>query len=256
MTSPTGQSPSQIPGLNFGTVPPIRIIGMLLLRPALSFLLLLGLALVFSFMGLEDTISRSAAWWLWFVTITNLVCILLMYRFARLEGLKLTDLFYARRSTWKGDLRWTFIAIMGIAILALPPGFLLSQALWGDPDYPNTMLIRPLPKAAVYPLFILMPTSQALAELPLYWGYVAPRLRAIGMSRVLVILTAGSVLSVQHMFFAFQPDWRYVLWLALKFLPFALWTGYIIDRRPTALPYLMALHFLMDASLPYLVYIA
>lgn len=48
-------------------------------------------------------------------------------------------------------------------------------------------------------------------------------------------------------------DWRYDLWLAVKFLPFALWTGYVVDRRPTALPYLMGLHFLIDVSLPVVV---
>jgi hypothetical protein len=64
------------------------------------------------------------------------------------------------------------------------------------------------------------------------------------------------VLSLQHMFFAFQLDWRYDLWLAVKFLPFAIWTGVIIDRRPTALPYVMGAHFILDASLPLLVLMA
>lgn len=69
-------------------------------------------------------------------------------------------------------------------------------------------------------------------------------------------MLVGSVLSLQHMFFSFQLDWRYDLWLALKFLPFALWTGVVVDRRPNALHYLMLLHFLIDATLPYLVLIA
>ena len=70
------------------------------------------------------------------------------------------------------------------------------------------------------------------------------------MNRYLVIAVVGFVLSIQHMFFSFQLDWRYDLWLAVKFLPFALWTGFIIDRRPTSLPYLMAAHGLLDATLP------
>ena len=118
------------------------------------------------------------------------------------------------------------------------------------------MLFRPLPLAAVYPLFLLMPLTQALAELPTYWGYVAPRLRAFGMNRWVVILLVGSVLSVQHMFFAFQLDLRYDLWLGVRFLLFAIWTGIIIDRRPTALPYLMGAHLLLDATLPYFVLVA
>jgi hypothetical protein len=118
------------------------------------------------------------------------------------------------------------------------------------------MLFQALPLLAVYPLFILMPVTQAFAELPTYWGYVAPRLRASGMNVWLVVGIVGFVLSIQHMFFAFQLDWRYDLWLALKFLPFALWTGFIVARRPTTLPYLMGLHFLLDASLPLLLLLA
>jgi hypothetical protein len=51
-------------------------------------------------------------------------------------------------------------------------------------------------------------------------------------------------------------DWRYDLWLGVKFLPFAIWTGIVLDRRPTALPYLMAGHLLLDASLPLFVLLA
>jgi hypothetical protein len=58
-----------------------------------------------------------------------------------------------------------------------------------------------------------------------------------------------------YMFFAFQLDWRHDLWLAVKFLPFALWTGFIVDRRPTTLPYLMGVHFALDASLPLLTFL-
>jgi hypothetical protein len=115
------------------------------------------------------------------------------------------------------------------------------------------VLIQALPLAAVYPLFLLMPLTHAFAELPTYFGYVAPRLRASGANRWAVIAIVGTVLSVQHLFFSFQLDWRYDLWLALKYLPFALWMGFIIDRRPTTLPYLMGAHFALDSALPVLV---
>ena len=103
-------------------------------------------------------------------------------------------------------------------------------------------------------LLLLMPVTRTLAELPIYWGYVAPRLRAFGSGRWTVIGLVGAVLSLQDLFFSFRLDGRYDLWLAVKFLPFALWTGYVVDRRPAALPYLMTVHFLIDATLPVLVF--
>lgn len=235
-----------------GVIPASRVWGVLVLRSALSFSLLLLMALAYWFWGNETPVKSASAWWLWFVTITNIACIVLMVRYGRMEGVHLRDMYFINRSTWKGDLLWFLLAGIVSAVVAMPPGTLLAQALWGDASYPNDLLFQPLPLWAIYPLFLLMPVTQALAELPVYWGYVAPRLRAAGMNRWLVIGIVGFWLSIQHMFFSFQMDWRYNLWLAVKFLPFALWTGVVIDRRPTTLPYLMALHFLLDASLPLL----
>jgi len=239
-----------------GRIPQRRVWGMLALRSALSFALLLAVAGALALTGRDDAVAGSAAWWLWFVTAANVACIALMARFGRIEGLRLRNIFFASRSTWRGDLRWAVIFVIGTAVLAMLPGTLLATALWGDANYPNELLFQALPLLAVYPLFLLMPVTQALAELPTYWGYVAPRLRASAMNRLLVIVIVGATLSLQHMFFAFQLDWRYDLWLAVKFLPFALWTGFIVDRRPTALPYLMGLHFALDASLPVLLLLA
>jgi hypothetical protein len=239
-----------------GRIPPRRVWGMLAVRSAVSFGLLLALAAAFAAAGKSDAVSASAAWWLWFVTAANVVCIVLMARFGRAEGLRLRDIFFASRATWKGDLAWAAVFAAGTAVFAMAPGSLIAGALWANPNTPNGMLFQAIPLLAVYPLFVIMPITQAFAELPTYWGYVAPRLRAAGTNRWVVIALVGLVLSLQHMFFAFQLDWRYDLWLAIKFLPFALWTGLIVDRRPTSLPYLMGLHFLLDASLPLLLLLA
>jgi len=243
---------SLMPKVANGQIPRRRAWFMLVLRSALSFALLLLLSAVYRLAGSDSPVSDSAAWWLWFVTAANIACLAWMVRFGRQEGLRLRDIYFASRATWKGDLAWFLLAGIVSAAVAMPPGTLLAQALWGDANFPTNLLFRPLPLWAIYPLFLLMPTTQALAELPTYWGYVAPRLRAAGINRWLVIGIIGFWLSIQHMFFSFQPDWRYNLWLAVKFLPFALWTGFVIDRRPTTLPYLMVLHFLLDATLPLL----
>jgi hypothetical protein len=239
--------------VNDRRIPMSRVWGMLALRSASSFAMLLALAVAFAVAGRSGAVQASAAYWLWFVTVTNVVSILLMVRFGRAEGLRLRDIYFASTATWKGDLLWALVAFAGTAVFAMPPGTLLAGLLWGNPSTPNPMLFQPLPVLAIWPLFVLMPTTHAFAELPTYWGYVAPRLRAAGMNRWVVIGIVGAVLSVQHLFFSFQLDWRYDLWLAVKFLPFALWTGFIVDRRPTTLPYLMAAHFALDAALPLLV---
>jgi hypothetical protein len=236
-----------------GELPVRRIWLILALRSATSFALLLAVAGALQLCGhrsATEVFATSAAWWLWFVTATNVVCLVAMRRLARAEGLRLRDFYFLGARPGKSDLMWALLAFAVSAIVAQPPGTLLAAALWAD-----SMLFQPLPKLAVIPLFVLMPTTHALTELPTYWGYVAPRLRALGLSRPLVIALVGGVLSLQHMFFAFQLDWRYDLWLALKFLPFALWTGVVVDRRPTVLPWLMGAHLLLDSALPLLTWL-
>lgn len=230
-----------------------RIAWMLALRSLTAFSLLLFFTLVMRLAGLQTPLADASAWWLWFATAANAVSLFFIIRFSRREGVRLQDLYFLNRATWKADLGWSLGALLIVALVAQIPGDLLARLLWGDVNVPTSMLLQPIPLAAIYPLFVLMPSGQALAELPLYWGYVAPRLRAIGMSRGRVLFLVASVLSVQHLFFSFQWDWRYDLWLAVRYLPFALWTGFVVERRPTTLPYLMAAHFLLDATLPLLV---
>ncbi len=251
---PTLSEFPEIKNLN-GQISVQRVWRMLALRSVSAFGLLLLLAMIYKLTGSKTATSDSSAWWLWFITITNIVSLAYMSYFCRIEGIQLRDLFFVNRQTWKADLKWFLPAFIITMMIAIPPGNYLAQLLWGNPGYPNTLLFQPLPEIAIYPLFLLLPITQAFAELPLYWGYVAPRLRAMGMNRWLVIGMVGLALSIQHMFFSFQLDWRYNLWLAFKFLPFALWTGIVIDRRPTTLPYFMFTHFLLDSSLPFIVLI-
>lgn len=235
-----------------GKLPRYRAWAMLALRPGSTLAMLLTAAALYASRGIEAPFDKAAAWWLWYVTAANALSIFLMARFGKREGLRLRDIYFAKRSTWKGDLPWFTLALAVTALVAQVPGMLLANLFWGTQSVANNMLFGAIPVPAIYPLFGLMPTSHAFAELPLYWGYVAPRLRAAGMNRWLAIAVVGSVLSLQHLCFSFQPDWRYALWLAVKFLPFALWTGFVVDRRPTVLPWMMGGHFLLDAMLPYL----
>ncbi len=237
-------------------ISPIRVWTMLALRSGISFACLLLVAGLYAWRGSGTPFADSAAWWLWYITLANFATIFGLVYGAKAEGLRLRDIYRLSPSTWKVDLLWMVGSFLAMALVAQAPGDALAWLLWGSSSVPNSMLIAPLPVVAIYPLFILFPISHGLAELPLYWGYVAPRLRTLGMSRIRVVLVVAAVLSVQHLFLSFQPDWRYCTWLGLKFFPFAILMGIVIDRRPTVLPYLMGGHMLLDSFLPYLVLLA
>ncbi|MGZ8474657.1 MAG: hypothetical protein ACXWWQ_00335, partial [Candidatus Limnocylindria bacterium] len=88
------------------------------------------------------------------------------------------------------------------------------------------------------------------------FGYVMPRLEAAYGWRWRAWLVAALVLSAQHVVLPLLFDWRFLAWRAVMFLPFALWIGFVIRRRPTALPYLVIGHAVLDTSLPVLVVMA
>jgi uncharacterized membrane protein YhaH (DUF805 family) len=133
------------PLITAGRIPRRRVWGMLLLRSGLTFGLLVSLATWFAWAGSRAPLQAASAWWLWQVTATNIVCVTLLVRFSRLEGLRLRDVYFARGDTWRGDLAWTLLALVVTAVIAQPPGNFLAELLWGDPNAPNAMLFQPLP---------------------------------------------------------------------------------------------------------------
>jgi hypothetical protein len=98
----------------------------------------------------------------------------------------------------------------------------------------------------------VFPVIHGLTELPTYFGYVMPRLQTLTGRSLGPLMATAAVLSVQHAFLPLLFDWRYIVWRALMFLPLAAWFAWVVNRRPTVLPYLAIAHALLDVSLPIL----
>jgi hypothetical protein len=237
--------------------PPGAVWGVLFLRPALALVAQVLVAGAFLLGGAQDPWRLAADWWLaWFgvVSIVNLgVLRLLLHR----EGRRLRDLYRFERVDRRTDLGWAAAALVISGPVAMLPNLLLGGALWGEAATTGAELsFRALPVLAAVLLVITFPLIHAMAELPTYFGYVMPRLAAITGWRWRAMLVAALVLSTQHVFLPLLLDWRFVVWRALMFLPFAAWIGFVVMRRPTALPYLVVGHALIDLSLPILVLFA
>jgi len=189
--------------------------------------------------------AASSAWWLMSATLTNLVCIgLLAYCWMRLEGRRYWDLFTFDRAHWRGDL----LVVLGLVVVTVPlvllPNIGLASLLFGDAQASVTMLFKPLPAWAVWTGIGVFPVTIALAELPVYFGYVMPRL-GNGWGAALL---AAFFLSIQHAALPLIFDWRFMLWRAVMFLPFALLLAVALRLRPRLLVYLVIVHGLLDLS--------
>jgi hypothetical protein len=207
-----------------------------------------AIALVLWLGGAGDAWQQSIAWWPLSATVTGLCSLALLRRSLHLEGGRYRDLLRFDRTHLREDVRTTLLLVAAAAVLALVPNLGLAALLWGDPAIAVDMLVRPLPRAAAWALLIAFPLAIGLSELPVYFGYVLPRLRRRLGRHLPAILITAAVLSLQHVALPLVLDWRFVVWRALMFLPFALLLAVVLDRRPRLLPYLVIVHILLDAG--------
>jgi hypothetical protein len=68
------------------------------------------------------------------------------------------------------------------------------------------------------------------------------------MNKWLAIALPASMLGLQHIAAPLLLDMRFVAWRGGMYLPFAFLVGAVLYWRPRLLPYLVAIHVLMDLS--------
>jgi membrane protease YdiL (CAAX protease family) len=206
------------------------------------------IALGFFLAGSTHAWEASANWWPISVTLSNLICVVLLIQLFRAEGKRYWDIFRIQRKNILGDI----LILLGLFVIGGPLGYfpnpLLSKAFFGDSQLVLAFLIRPLPFWVVYASLILFPITQGLAELAVYFGYVMPRLEGSGLRSWLAITLPAILLGLQHIGVPLLFDTRYLLWRGLMYIPFAFFTGIVLHWRPRLLPYMAILHVLMDFS--------
>ncbi len=242
-------------GTEVAAVHPAPVLGMLALRPVLAIAFQATLATAFLTAGSADPWRDAADWWLATFALVSVVNLVLLRWLMHREGGRLRDL-YRPSSDRLADLKWVALALLLAGPIAMLPNLALGAMLWGSSEVGSDLSFRSLPVVAAATLVVAFPIIHALAELPTYFGYVMPRLGILIGSRSQALLIAAAVLSLQHVALPLLFDWRFAVWRALMFLPFALWVGFVILRRPTTMPYLVGAHALLDASLPILVLLA
>jgi hypothetical protein len=204
-------------------------------------------------LGAAQPWESSTAWWTVTATLTNLVCIYLLVRLFKTEGLRYCDLFRFQPGKIKTDLLW----MLGLILLSAPaaslPNYFIAQWLFGNSDAVLPLFFKPLPLWAILPTLVLFPLTIALAEIPTYFGYVMPRLEK-QVGAWLAGLLAALALAAQHMTLPLVFDARFIAWRGIMFLPFALLLAAALRLRPRLLPYLVIFHGLIDFASAWMVY--
>ena len=205
------------------------------------------LALAFLGAGHDAPWQAAAAAWPLSVTVTSVVTLIVLRRRLRAEGRRLRDLYRIKGATLGSDLRATAVLVVAAGVLASAPNLGLAWLLWGDLEAGVALLVRPVPDLVAWVALVAFPLAVGLSELPWYFGYALPRLRAlVGAHRA--VLVSAAALALQHVTIPLLFDLRFVAWRALMFVPFALLLALVLQRRPRLLPYLVAVHVVLDLS--------
>ncbi len=222
------------------------------------------IAVAFSAGGQTEPWMASIAWWPLVAAVVGLLTGALLVVNARREGLRYIDLLNFRRGSVGRVILWALLIGLLVGPVAFFPMQWLSVALYGDAQAASALMFRPLPPVWAAVLFVAFPLMVALTELPAYFGYVMPRLEALGSSAAgreggffrthvaaPAVLWSVFFLAAQHAALPLIFDWRFIVWRLVMFMPFALVMGVAIHWRSRLLPYFMVGHFLIDLSSAY-----
>ena len=209
---------------------------------------------IYALIGQAGAWQASTAWWPVTVVLTNAVVIFSLVRLYRREGSHWLAPLHFERATVGRDLLILLASGVVIGPLSMLPASLVGGWLFGGVEHAYALFILPLLVWVAALSLVLFPITIALAELPLYFGYVLPRLQGRLGSRWLAWLVCSLVLAAQHITMPLVFDARFMLFRFLMFLPFALLLGIILSWRPRLLPYLVIFHGLMDLATVWFVF--
>jgi hypothetical protein len=227
--------------------------GPLLLLAARSVLLVAAQALVALILlerGHATPWRAAGDWWTVYGTLVDIGCLLGLKYFTRREGIRLRDLLGPVRMRGGRDV-W-----LGLGYFCLIFPFFLAGSygarllLYGFTDNSvNRYLLHmhALPVwATVYSVtlwwMIWSPTEEAT-----YNAYVLPRMQALTGRKWIPWMFVGFWWALQHCALPFVPDWKYLAFRFLGFLPgvLVMMLFYLRTRRLTPL---IVAHWPMDIA--------
>lgn len=192
--------------------------------------------------------EQSANWWPFTATFTNLISFFVVDKLLKRENRSFREFFdFENGRVLKG-----IMIVFGLLLVAMPvamiPNMVLSNALFGNFELASKLFFRPLPLWAILASLVVFPVTMPLGELPLYFGYIMPRLETITKSKWLALALPSLMLSFQHAALPLLFNRNIIILRLFMFLPFAVLIGLVIRWKPKLFPYILIAHFLMDVG--------
>ena len=191
--------------------------------------------------------QNASIYWPFAALGANIVTIVILSQAFGREGKSLASVYSFARGTVGKDIIATIVVFVIAAPVSFLPSSLLGTMLFGDANATTAVMFGRMPVIAAVAT-LAFPITIVFAELPLYLGYILPRLSSKTGSRAVATIVVGLFLALQHCTLPLVLDWRFVIWRFGMFLPLALWLAFAFVWRPRLLPYMMIGHGLLDLA--------
>lgn len=213
-------------------------------RPIAALAVSLAAAGIAALGGASDPFVAAAPWFVVYGTVIDVICLGVIAKMARAEGLRLRDLFGPRKGRGFRDVLLGLALFVGAAPIAFGMIAMTGIAIYGEMvEFPYVGL--PL-WAGIYAM-LFWPLLWGLTEQLTYHGYALPRVEALTSRTWLAWLIVAGVLSLQHFALPFVPDLEFLAWRTLQFVPLALIVGAVYLKLRRIHPLVVA-HILLDVT--------
>lgn len=229
-------------------VPGLVGLSALLLARGVLFPALHGLIAVFlAAAGALNPWFAAGQWWTVTGTLANLLTLWILLGLLRREGSTFRTLLREGAGTLPGPLAAAGVILVLAGVTAVSV-VLFARAFMAGFQSAVTILISPIPLWGALIGGIGFPISLALVELPFYYGYLMPRLRAGGVPTGAALALCVVFHTAQHVALPFLPAVPYFLYRLLMLAPFALIAASALLWRPRLMLHLMIAQGALNAA--------
>lgn len=213
------------------------------------FFLVFGLLIIVicSVIGLDDAMKEAEKWWPFQAILANIASFIVLKSLLKKEGKSYNSILHFRKGKFKKDMLKGLLYLLISFPFAALGLYGLSYLILGDIQPPTNMM-QALPLWAAVIAVVVFPLTNALVELPTYFGYAFPRIEKKWGSVGLAILLPALFLAIQHGPLPIVLGGSYIAWRLLAFIPLAIVVGIIFHKTRNMTPLLIA-HFVMDLQM-------
>lgn len=179
-------------------------------------------------------------WWALLCIVVNIITIIILFILTKRDGKNFIDLL--NHNAHKKMLKEILIAVPMMLLLGIGGLWGFSYLVYGYMPVTNT---QPLPIWAAILVLLLLPVTIVFAEMPLYLGYCAPKIKNITKNEVLSIVYPLFFYALQHSFIPLIFDYNHILSRFLVFIPLLIMIGIWYYKKTDLLPLIIG-HGLLD----------